>query len=125
MAITRQNILAAARWIQRVALLRGQKQANGSLGKGWASYTEFCMQFKLGSPYHNALMDRLLLGVMKECEQNGWPDLPALVIHDDQMPPNEGPGAGWYEGHGLLPGDLRKWRQYRDDCWARASSFSI
>jgi hypothetical protein len=123
--IPKKSVRAAAKWLHEVALEKVSPKAGMAPSKGYATYTEFCQQFGLGDPHHNRYMELLLLDVMKDCEQQGWPDLASLVIHESGTGQREGPGDGWYEGHGFWPGDIPAWRQWRDECWARATQFTI
>ncbi|NOJ57913.1 MULTISPECIES: hypothetical protein [Myxococcus] len=120
-----KSIRDAAKWIHKVALGKMNPPAGSSPSKGYATYTEFCQHFKLGDPHNNHYMEQLLLAVMKECAQQGWPDLASLVIHEYGTGQREGPGDGWYEGHGLWIGDTPTWKRYRDECWRRATQFTI
>lgn len=125
MSISNKRILEAARWIQEVALARIAPGSGRSPGKGYATYREFCDRFGLGDPYHNRIMDEVLLEVMRECERRGGPDLAALVIHEHGTGQRTGPGDGWYLGHNYQPGDIPAWEKHRDDCWVRVASFTI
>jgi len=114
MHFSKQKIKDAMKYIHTVALQGAP---------GVASYTDFCAVMKLGDPHNNKIMDKLLLAVMEECNRRGFPDLAALVVHAPGG--KEGPGKGWYEGHGYQVGDLPLWRKHRDEALQRASTFTI
>lgn len=106
MPMSAKKVDEAMRFLMTVA-----KNPPSSGYKPHASYSDFCVRFNLAPPYKNRVLDLFLLEIVKECRRRGVPDLAALVIHDPESGQREGPGDGWYEAHGLFPGDVPKWRE--------------